>query len=65
MTTITGNLFPDPNNPNRPLVCYPVGYDATVEIRYSNQAQIDYATLLAEVIAAKQAAQGALATNFV
>lgn len=64
VTTITGNLFPDPNNP-RPIICYPVGYDATVEIRYSNQAQQDYATMLAEIILAKQAAQGALATNFV
>jgi len=65
ITTIVGNLFADPAKPTREIIQYPVGYDATVKILYSNQAQIDYATLLAEIIAAKQAAQAALATNFV
>ena len=57
--TIQGNLYPDPDNPDRPLIAYPPGYDVTVVIERSDQAQY-----LDEIIKAKQAAQGALATNF-
>lgn len=65
VTTVRGNLFPDPENSTREIVCYPAGYDATVKILYSDQAQIDYADLVARLDAILAAANTAVATNFV
>jgi len=59
---VTGNIYPDPDNPTRPLWALTSGgsYQVIVEVNRSDQAQNT-----AEVIKAKNNAATAVATNFV